>query len=147
MSRGYIYTASVYAEADLNESICPWCIADGSAAEKFTAAFADSQPLGEAGIPDEVIEQVTKRTPGYTSWQQEHWMCCCNDACEFHGDAPKMELRSLVGEARDSLLSDLGLDEEDWESFVDNYEPGGDPAVYKFICRHCEKSVYNADFS
>jgi uncharacterized protein CbrC (UPF0167 family) len=27
--RGYIYTGPVYAIDDLNEQICPWCIASG----------------------------------------------------------------------------------------------------------------------
>ena len=41
-ARGYIYTSSVYAEESLDEEICPWCIADGSAAEKFDASFCDA---------------------------------------------------------------------------------------------------------
>lgn len=145
--RGYIYAASVYAESELNESICPWCVADGSAAEKFEATFADSHPLLDAGLSTDVVDEVTKRTPGYFSWQQEAWLSCCNDACEFHGDAPKDEVRSLPDDAVESLMSDLGLDEEEWEAFVENYESGGDPAVYKFICRHCKTHLYNADFS
>src|SRR5947207_6887785 len=63
-ARGYIYTSSVYAEESLDEEICPWCIADGSAAEKFDASFCDANPLAEADVPDHIIEEVTMRTPG-----------------------------------------------------------------------------------
>ena len=40
-ARGYIYTGPVYAEEELNEALCPWCIADGSAAGRFQANFVD----------------------------------------------------------------------------------------------------------
>src|SRR5215831_19917718 len=60
-ARGYIYTASVYAEDDLDEQICPWCIADGSAAEKFDATFCDASPLASAGLKKEIVDEVTRR--------------------------------------------------------------------------------------
>jgi len=56
--RGYIYTASVYAKDLLGDELCPWCIADGSAAAKYDAIFSDDQPLIEAGLPNSVIEEV-----------------------------------------------------------------------------------------
>lgn len=37
-SRGYAYTGSIYCRSRA-ATICPWCIADGSAAEKFRATF------------------------------------------------------------------------------------------------------------
>jgi len=30
-ARGFIYTGPAYCEAELEEALCPWCIADGSA--------------------------------------------------------------------------------------------------------------------
>ena len=146
-SRGYIYVGSVYAIDELNEAICPWCIADGSAAKKFDAMFADSHPLRQAGVPKQIIEEVTRRTPGYVSWQQEVWLVCCGDACEFHGDAPHAEVRALEGEPLDELLGEIEWSPSEWNGFVTNYEPGGDPAVYKFICRHCKRRHYGLDFS
>jgi uncharacterized protein len=92
--RGFIYVDPVYSTNDLDESLCPWCIADGSEATKLDASFADSYPLQRAGIPKEVIEEVNLRTPGYVSWQQEHWLSHCNDACEFHGDAPVADVET-----------------------------------------------------
>jgi uncharacterized protein CbrC (UPF0167 family) len=57
--------------------------------------FSDDHPLAQAGVPDEVIEEVARRTPGYNSWQQEVWLSCCDDACQFHGDAARSELQAL----------------------------------------------------
>jgi uncharacterized protein CbrC (UPF0167 family) len=148
-ARGFIYAASVYARDRLRDSICPWCIADGSAARKFEAMFSDDHPLVKAGVSDQVIEEVTRRTPGFNSWQQETWLSCCGDACEFHGDAPRAELQALQGDDLARTLSDLGWgkQEQHWPQFIQNYRPGGDPAVYKFVCRHCHITKYAVDCS
>jgi len=146
-NRGYIYTGPVYSPETLDDVICPFCIADGSAAEKFQATFSDAHPLAEAGVPEQVIDEVTKRTPGYVSWQQDVWLVCCGDACEFHGDAPKAELGGLDDETLEELLSDIEWDESEWDEFVTHYEPGGDPAFYKFVCRHCKRPRYGMDCS
>lgn len=146
-NRGYIYTASVYAKEELENAICPFCIADGSAAKKFDANFSDDFPLIRVGISEQIIDEVTKRTPGYTSWQQEEWLTCCQDACEFHGDASKTELQELDSENLERFLSEIQWSNSDWKSFVPHYEAGGNPAVYKFVCRHCQQPRYGMDFS
>ena len=40
--RGYIYAGPVYSERELSDSLCPWCIADGSAHSRFGAEFTDA---------------------------------------------------------------------------------------------------------
>ena len=129
--RGFIYTGPVYCVQQLSESVCPWCIADGSAAGKFEAVFSDDHPLIQAGVPDAVVEEVTRRTPGFSSWQQEVWLSCCGDACEFHGDAPHAELQALRGDDLARTLADFAWREEHWPQFIQTYHPGGNPAVYK----------------
>jgi uncharacterized protein CbrC (UPF0167 family) len=146
-ARGYIYKASVYCRELLRESLCPWCIADGSAAQKFDAVFSDAEPLAQAGVPMATIKEVTERTPGYISWQQEVWLSCCGDACEFHGDAPKQELDALTGEPLASLFSECGIDRITWDKILKSYQPGGNPAVYRFRCRHCGQVRYGFDCS
>jgi uncharacterized protein CbrC (UPF0167 family) len=87
-ARGFAYTGPVYGE-DVVDDVCPWCVADGSAAEKFDAEFTD---VG-AGVPDgidaAVLDELATRTPGFTGWQQEHWLYHCNDAMAFLGRADK----------------------------------------------------------
>ena len=145
-ARGYIYTANTYCEEGLEEALCPWCIADGSAAAKFDATFSDANSLLEEGISVEIVEEVTRRTPGFTSWQQEIWQTCCDDACEFHGDATKPSLKALKGKSLEEVLEQMDSDKEEWAEFLKVYEPGGSPAVYHFICRHCKKPKYAVDF-
>ena len=146
-ARGYIYIAPVYARGRLQKRLCPWCIADGSAAAKFDAAFSDAHQLMEAGVPADVVEEVTRRTPGYFSFQQAVWLACCGDACEFHGDAPRAELQALGGDALTEALSEIGWSSELWAATIENYQPGEDPAVYKFVCRYCGRARYWSDCS
>lgn len=80
-ARGWIYNGPVFAVGELEASLCPWCIADGSAAQKLDASFADDQPLFDDGVASSVIEDVTRRTPGFNSWQQDRWLSHCGEAC------------------------------------------------------------------
>jgi uncharacterized protein len=144
--RGYEYTSSIYCR-ERPESICPWCIADGSAAEKFDGVFSDGHPLSREGIGQSIIEEVTKRTPGYNSWQEAEWLACCDDACEFHGDVSTGELAEMPDEAFRSAFDDSRLDESWIKDFREGYEPGGNPAIYKWRCRHCGAIKYYADFT
>jgi uncharacterized protein len=84
-ARGFIYTGPVYAVKELVEAFCPWCIADGSAAEKFDAEFTDVGADAPDDVPVAVIETIARRTPGYEAWQQEHWMYHCGDGAAFLG--------------------------------------------------------------
>lgn len=145
-ARGFIYTGAVYAEDEV-EQICPWCIADGSAAAKFDASFVDDHPLVEAALPAEIIGEVTRRTPGYESWQPETWLVHCKDACEFHGDASVEDVRNATPETKQLWMEEYELGEEDWLDVTDAYQPGGDPALYKFVCRHCGLVLFGWDCS
>lgn len=145
--REFVYTGPVYSSTKPKDFICPWCVADGSAAQKFKATFNHDAPLRKAGLPVAVIEEVTRRTPGYIAWEEDHWLTCCNDSCEFHGDAPHEELLGLKGEALAEILRAFHWEEARWNRYVLSYKPAGNPAVYKFVCIHCRKIQYGLDFS
>ncbi len=143
--RGFIYAGPIYAASSDGTTLCPWCIADGTAAAKLDGTFSDDHPLARAGIPEAVIEEVTQRTPGYQSWQQDEWQTCCGDACEFHGDPMRAGLALADPTAVAQFLSATGWSPEQWQEFVSNYEPGGSPALYHFVCRGCKTSKYGWD--
>lgn len=135
--RDFVYLQSVSAAADLDEKLCPWCIADGAAAAKLGASFSDAGPLTKAGLAPEIVDEVSLRTPGYSSWQPEEWLAHCNDACEFHGDASEEDVEDASEATRADWRQHYGLTEKDWDRATAGYEPAGDNAFYKFLCRHC----------
>ena len=99
----------------------------------------------EAGVPKSVVEEVTQRTPGYTSWQGEEWQACCGDACEFHGDFRRGGLTILDPTAVEQFLASTHWSPEQWQEFAAAYEPGGSPALYHFVCRECRRSKLSWD--
>ncbi len=135
--RGFIYVGPVYGEADLHSQLCPWCIADGSAARTLGASFADSYPLNRAGIAHSLIEEVNLRTPGYFSWQGESWLSHCADACEFHGNASIKDVANASEETKAAWRHEYKLDDKTWVRIAEHYQPKGHQAFYKFVCRHC----------
>ena len=143
-ARGFVYWPTPYGP-NLIESLCPWCIDDGSAHEKLGAEFVDGHPLARDGIARPVIDEVTMRTPGYICWHQEDWLSCCNDACEFHGDAAPEELRALDAKGLQRLSADSGFPVEHLPKINENYEPRGAHGFYKFKCRHCGEYRYGGD--
>lgn len=127
LDRGYVYKGPIYAIEEPDPP-CPWCIADGSFAARFDAEFTDPAPL--AGLDPAVIEEVTRRTPGYAGWQQEQWLTHCNDAAVFLGAVGYEELLAHP-EALELLRQDMGDDD------VQGLSRDGSPTAYLFRCRHC----------
>lgn len=143
-ARGFAYCTTPYGLREIS-CICPWCIYDGSANRTLGAEFVDVTPLIAAGIPRSVVEEVSLRTPGFISWQQEQWLVCCGDACEFHGDAPAEELCGLDTDGMKRLAEYSGFMEQDLPDILKNYVPKGSPAFYKFVCRNCGRVHYSGD--
>jgi len=147
--RGYIYAAPVYSEEDLDEALCPWCIADGSAHERFECSFTDddwaSYTPSAKGLPRAIREEVALRTPGFLGWQQEHWMACCNDAAAFVGRAGRAELESQWPDAIPSLRDEVKMSPEDWAGYLASLDKDGSPTAYVFRCLHCGRHVGYSD--
>lgn len=144
-SRGYVYTGPVYADGEYDESICPWCIADGSAHEELGATFHDgaavpgSDFLTAPPVDDAIIAEVCERTPGFSGWQQEQWFTCCSDAAAFLGRAVSRELKTLWPEAIPSLQESTGMVGEEWDELLESLDRKSGPTAYVFRCLHCGK--------
>jgi uncharacterized protein CbrC (UPF0167 family) len=139
--RGYIYAGPVYADAELDEALCPWCIADGSAAREFDAEFTDPDGVGNYGTWDsvspEIVEEVSRRTPGFTGWQQERWWTHCADAAMFLGRAGRRELEERWREVVPALMAEAGLEGASWREYAAQLDADGSPTAYVFQCRLC----------
>ena len=140
--RGYIYVGPVYAEEEYEASICPWCIAEGRAAERLDASFTDEAEIGGYGEWDEVaesvIEEVARRTPGFSGWQQERWWTHCGDAAQFLGAAGKAELLAYGEQAVAAIRESAEIeDDAQWEAFFAALDQHGSPCAYVFRCSKC----------
>jgi uncharacterized protein CbrC (UPF0167 family) len=141
-ARDFIYTGPVYALDEYDECICPWCIADGSAHEKLGASFTDEVGVGGYGrwdqVPQDVIQEVAYRTPGFQGWQQERWWTHCGDAAQFIGRAGCRELISLGPQAIAAIQRSVGLgDGPQWDQFLHALDKDGSPTAYVFRCSKC----------
>ena len=141
-ARGYVYTGPVYAIGEYYNCICPWCIADGSAHERWGASFTDEDLIGGGGwwdeVAAEVTEEVASRTPGFSGWQQEQWWTHCEDAGQFLGRAGRQELEAFGAEAIAAIRASTGLDDGlEWERFFAALDKDGSPRAYVFRCSRC----------
>lgn len=138
----------MYAVEELDESLCPWCIADGSAAERFDAEYVDVLEVPD-GVPAEVIEQVTRRTPGFPGWQQPHWMFHCRDGAAFLGAVGRRELEAYP-DALEVLRHEhdaYGWPEAEVQEYLAALDKEGQPTAYLFECRHCGTHLAYSDFT
>jgi uncharacterized protein len=131
------YAGPTYAVEEVG-ALCPWCIADGSAADRFDAEFTTT----DGAPPDvhpEVLQAVVRRTPGFIGWQQERWLFHCDDAAEFHGRAGWTQVADIPDVVR-SLVAD------GWnEDALRHLHADGDLTAYLFRCRHCGRDLAYAD--
>lgn len=149
-ARGYMYTGDPYGPEELEGAVCPWCIADGSAAARFDLEFTDPAGIGSGlweDVPVDVVEEVSRRTPGFFGWQDTRWWTHCGDAAEFLGRAGHDDLTGRWEGAVPAILDDILVDEETWDEIFPTLHPDGDATAYVFRCRHCGRLGGYADWS
>ena len=147
--RSHIYGGPIYAREEIEE-VCPWCIADGSAARKWAAQFNDVIRLPDA-VPKAVIQEILERTPGFETWQGNSWLFSEDDAMIFVGEVVGKDLlKENNAEKTEACLEAL----REW-----NFEPdeaidvlkqivrGGQPAIYLFQDRQSGKFSAYADMT
>ncbi|MGX8903930.1 CbrC family protein [Streptomyces netropsis] len=142
-ARGFISTGPVYAVEDLGRRLCPWCIADGSAAERFEARFTDVVD----DVPLELLLVITGRTPGFAGWQQERWLTHCGDGAAFLGTVGAAELancpEALAGLREE--LADASWPPAQTEQYLGALSKDGQPTAYLFRCRSCGSHLAYSD--
>jgi uncharacterized protein CbrC (UPF0167 family) len=146
-SRGFIYVGPVYgADAyPLRDNLCPWCIADGSAHEKYGAEFTDAAAVGGRRrgwdqVPEEVVDEVAYRTPGFSGWQQGRWWTHCSDAADFLGPAGRAEVEAYGPELIAALRADVSkMSDKTWLAYYQRLGKERSPTAYVFRCLHCGK--------
>ncbi len=139
-ARGHIYTGPAYCEKDLDEALCPWCIADGSAAKKFDASFTDSAGFAQA-ITERAAEEIERRTPGFSAWQETRWLACCGEAAAFVAPAGIAELREidyqLEGHLMGHIVHEMGISGGAATRLLASLRKDLGPTAYVFRCLTC----------
>lgn len=139
--RGHTYTAGVYCLGPRPDHLCLWCIADGSAHVKYNATFNDDDPLlreQKVPIPRHTIDEVTKRTPGFVSWQDGRWWTHCGDAGAFVGSFDLDYYTASDEASLPDLRKKAPLDDDEWKIMLESWRSGRElVAIYLFRCLHC----------
>lgn len=147
--RPYTYTGPVYAEEELAAALCPWCIADGTAASRFDAQFTDVSWAVPDDVPETATDEVLHRTPGFSGWQQERWLHHCGDAAAFLGAVGAAEVADLPDalEALRNEHSAGGWPADQIDSYLAALATDGPPTAYLFRCLACGVHLAYSDFT
>jgi len=139
-ARGYIYIGPTYAEDELEDCLCPWCIADGSAAKQFDANFVDPSVFPD-DLPAAVLEEVTTRTASYSAWQSEEWPTCCNDATAFLApvgyEVIKRDFPEFEYPVTKYIVDEMGIYNNEALQTLRALNRGQGPTAYLFRCLNC----------
>jgi len=130
--RGFVYHGSPYSVEELEDAICPWCISDGAAHQKFDAEFTDLAQIGRTewiAVSRQIAEEVAFRTPGFAAWQTERWFTHCEDAGEFLGPMGRPELESMGPEAIAVIRSESGYSDEEWQEYYQSMDKDHGPTA------------------
>ncbi|MDO4258294.1 MAG: CbrC family protein [Actinomycetaceae bacterium] len=133
--RQWRYKAGFYSVDEAE--ICPWCIADGSAYEKYDADFIDDFIDDDPEPSEESENEVRHRTPSYSSWQGEMWRTHCGEAMAFMGYVSWDDVKD-----NQELVDSFELDDVVQDMSVD-----GDLTGYLFQCLHCGMQLGYSDCS
>lgn len=112
----------------------------------MAAMFSDAVDVPD-DVPLSVVEEITRRTPGFAGWQQEAWLYHCGDGAAFLGSAGYRELEAYP-EALAMLCADhqrYGWSPADTEEFLRGLDRTGEPTAYLFRCLHCNTSLASWD--
>jgi uncharacterized protein CbrC (UPF0167 family) len=144
--RGYVYAKQPYKPGKCgHDSICPWCIADGSAHKKLDIFFVEELSIGNnphrqiwEKIPEYIAAEVVFRTPSFFTIQPESWFTHCHDAAAFLGCMGDGEPFIFNEKALKALQKDTGFDDDqEWQQFLKDLDHMGSPRLYLFQCLHC----------
>src|SRR5438046_1334467 len=139
--RGFIYTGPSYCEDDLADALCPWCIGDGSAHDRFGATFHDEQAIADTVSVNAIAEVVT-RTPGFNAWQSVEWPACCDDLTAFVEPAGHAEIQRsyprLEGQLVTYIVHELGISGRAALQYYKALQRDRGPTSYLFKCLHCD---------
>jgi hypothetical protein len=116
------------------DEICPWCIADGSAARAWNASFVSPAILPDAirlAMSEEALTELEFRTPSFLCVEQELWLGHHDDAAAFLG-AVGFDAYQRLPPLAQAAIRETGYAPEVLRN------DGDGPTAYLFRCLHCD---------
>jgi len=99
-------------------------------------------------INPKIYEHVTKRTPGYSSWQGNKWIFSNTDAMLFLGEVVGKDMLAENNPKKISaVLSTLNKRDSWTQEELKSLIHGGQPSVYLFYDRQNDSYHAYEDFS
>ncbi len=152
VARGILYDGPIYGrQAD---ALCLACIRSGEAARALAvgddlATFTDVGMGVPDDVPESVVDEVAHRTPGFSGWQQEHWLYHCGDAAAYIGRAGYERLRRFSDALEMAMHEndEFGWVPERSAAYVAALHEDGDATAYLFRCLHCGVTLAYTDMS
>ncbi len=141
-ARGYVYDGAPYAEADeLEDAICPWCIADGSA-HREVRRRVHRPCLDRRRRAARRGRRGRLPHPWLHAWQQERWLTCCHDACAFLEPAGHAEIEAryprLEGTLITTIVQEMRIPGGAAHQLYRSLNRDHGPTAYVFQCLHCD---------
>ena len=138
-----VYYSGPFYSVDEVECLCPECIKNGKASDKFDGTFQDESSCD--GISDnEKLNELCTRTPGYSGWQQEYWLAHCDDFCAFidYVGWREIEQMGIAIEIEEDILSN---GEYPISMVKEHLSVNGRLQGYLFRCLNCNKHRLHID--
>ncbi len=139
--KDYVYVGPLYA-FDTVEGICPWCIKDGKAAEKYDGEFQPEESC-EKVDNKEYLDELIHRTPGYFGCQEELWLSHCGDYCAFMGLLGRDRFDELEDELKEDIERIVKYEDITYDEFKDSI--GRYRWAYLLKCLKCGKYRLTTD--
>ncbi|WP_435237816.1 CbrC family protein [Psychromonas sp. PT13] len=139
------YVGPFYSIVEV-DGICPWCIANGKAAEKYDLTFVDEDEI-EKVDNEQFVDELTKRTPGFFFPQEDNWPSHCGDYCVLIGTSSEVNIESKFDLLQNDILKiidNLNISEENLKAELirDNSPLWGT----LFKCSKCDNYRLVADY-
>jgi uncharacterized protein CbrC (UPF0167 family) len=123
------------------EPICPDCIKNGKASEKWGGTFQNPDFCDKIDNPS-AVDELLHRTPGYYSQRQSYWLSHCNDFCalvDLIYDWGEIKKRNIEHEImNDGVVLNDNINVKNFDALTRkiNYNQSKYQG-YLFKCLHC----------
>lgn len=131
---GYAYDGPFYSVQTI-ENLCPWCIANGSAATMFDGDFVYTNDFDQV-LDESKTDELQHRTPGYFFGSDYFWPTHCGDYCSVQRKVNWSDIAALeepLADDLDQLQVEDGTDRQAKREAL----TGTAFWAYLFRCLHC----------